>query len=774
MKIKAIILSLVAGVTLGTSLTSCQDMLSPNSERHSYEVAGDTLYSYWGILRSLQNVAERYVVLGECRGDLVDGTAYISDSIKAILDFDMNKAQDGSCRYLQASDYYHVVNSCNAYLAQADTALMTGTGQPYMMKEYAQVEAIRAWVYLQLIQVYGEVPFYTEPLLTTDAINNFINNPNYQKANADNLADLLEPTLTRALAIETQYGFPASSADASDKYGYTTDVCHSTKAMIPLNIILGDLFLTKGDEASCAKACQYYYNYLGNTRGDGHITAGGALPNGYSFYGYKGEGMDIPEYKTNSQEYTPWTEKAAQDRAKESITAIPSSTNKLWGTVLRGVNELYGYDTEISVHTGKNDSVTSASIRLSPQYDKKQLKASTGYFNQCKAQEFELLIGASLQKASEMDLIVDPEVGDARQYWVKDVNQVYNNGLTNKEKFITKQNPDGQFTTVFPMIYRKSQIWLRFAEALNGAGYPSFAFAILKNGLCKNDAWYPMWDEENGRIDFAVKDSAYFLNYAVEQATGELDEEGNPILETVHKVFPETQSITESPYHTLADIQAAAMEQFGLTEEEIIAAFVPLWFPVSYQNYPDDNCSAMLYYLDAREVKRSAPFLNFDKTVFDGNYNSFSTIYRTSLIQRGTNNISEQYSESDDRATVGIHTRGCGIIPPSQQKNSVYDYVKLIQKAAKKDGLTLTKEDIYSGTYDKQIRNYIEDLIVDEEAMELAFEGTRFFDLMRVAHRRGDASYLAERVSKRGGEKNTALYSKLLNTKNWYFPLPQH
>ena len=154
MKIKAIILSLVAGVTLGTSLTSCQDMLSPNSERHSYEVAGDTLYSYWGILRSLQNVAERYVVLGECRGDLVDGTAYISDSIKAILDFDMNKAQDGSCRYLQASDYYHVVNSCNAYLAQADTALMTGTGQPYMMKEYAQVEAIRAWVYLQLIQVY--------------------------------------------------------------------------------------------------------------------------------------------------------------------------------------------------------------------------------------------------------------------------------------------------------------------------------------------------------------------------------------------------------------------------------------------------------------------------------------------------------------------------------------------------------------------------------------------------------------------------------------------
>ena len=760
MKLKSIILSLVAGSTLGMSLTSCQDMLSPDSERHSYEIAGDTLYSYWGILRSLQNVAERYVVLGECRGDLVDGTSYVSDSIKAILDFDMDKAKDGSCRYLQASDYYHVINSCNAYLAQADTVLVTGTNQPYMLKEYAQVEAIRAWVYLQLIQVYGEVPFYTEPLLTTDNINNFINDPNHQKANADNLADLLEPFLTRALAIETQYGFPSY-----EKYGYTTEVCHSTKAMIPLNIILGDLYLTKGDEASCAKACQYYYNYIGNTRGDGHITAGGALPAGYNYKGYKGEGMDLPDYSTN-QSGTPWTERGAQSRTQEAITAIPSSTNKLWGTVLRGVNELFGYDSEISVHTGQNDSVTSASIYLTPQYDKKQLRASSGYFNLCKAQKYEVLIGAQSQKPAEMDLVVDPEVGDARQFWVKDVSQTYSNGMRNTEKFITKQNPNGQFTTVYPMIYRKSQVWLRFAEALNGAGYPSYAFAILKNGLCKNDAWYPRWDEENGIIDFAVKDSSYFVTYTA-QVT---DEEGN--IKTVNKVFPDVESVTASPYRTREQVMAAIAE-LSLSEEEQ-ASISPLWFPISYENYPDDNCSAMLYYLDAREVKRSASFLNFDKNVFEGNYTNYPVNTRTSLIQRGVNGTNEPYSESDDNATVGIHTRGCGIVPPSQMKNSVYDYVKIIQECAAKEGLQLTKKDIYSGEYDNKVRQYIEDLIVDEEAMELAFEGTRFFDLMRVAHRRNDASYLAKRVSMRGGESDAALYSKLLNTKNWYFPLPNY
>ena len=767
MKLKAIILSLVACVTLGGTLTSCSDMLSPNSERHSYEIAGDTLYSYWGILRSMQNVAERYVVLGECRGDLVDGTTYLSDSIKAILEFDQDKATDGSNRYLCASDYYHIINSCNAYLASADSTLYTGTNQPYMMKEFAQVEAIRAWTYLQLIQVYGEVPFYTQPLLTTDDINNFMNNPEHQKANADNLADLLDPYLNRALAIETRYGFPSY-----EKYGFTSEVCHSTKAMIPLNIILGDLYLTKGDKASCEKACQYYYNYFCSTRGNGKIAAGGVLPQGYSFMTYKTDRMDKPEFGTNGSG-TPWTETGAQSTNQESITAIPSSTNKLWGTVLRGVNELFGYSSEISVVTGTNDSITSASVRLEPQYDVKQLRASEGYFNLCNEQQYELLIGASTETAANMTLSVKEGFGDARQYWVKDIRQEYSNGLSNTEKFVTKQNPNGRFTTVFPMIYRKSMIWLRFAEALNRAGYPSYAFAILKNGLCKNDNWYPSCSyDENGQLvgaDLAVKDTAYYVGYQLAVETGDVDENGDPITEMKDFMFPEVDSDELSPYRNREDAEAALLAAVPAAEN---LAFT--WTAASYENYIDESCNAMLYYLDGREIAKAPTFLNFDLSIFNGNITAYNCHTSNDLSVINTSTKSESYSTGDDRAVLGIHTRGCGVVPPSQMRNSVYDYVKLIQKAAEKDGLTLSKKDIYSGNYDAQIQNYIEDLIVDEEALELAFEGTRFFDLMRVAHRRGDASYLAERVSKRSGSKDASLYSKLLNTKNWYFPLPNY
>ena len=94
---------------LSMATTSCQDMLTSDSNRHSYEVAGDTLYSYWGILNSLQYLGERYVILGECRGELIDGGEFATDSVNAILSFGLNgdkeSIRDGANRYLKVSEY---------------------------------------------------------------------------------------------------------------------------------------------------------------------------------------------------------------------------------------------------------------------------------------------------------------------------------------------------------------------------------------------------------------------------------------------------------------------------------------------------------------------------------------------------------------------------------------------------------------------------------------------------------------------------------------------
>ncbi|UCH14233.1 MAG: RagB/SusD family nutrient uptake outer membrane protein [Bacteroidales bacterium] len=67
---------------------------------------------------------------------------------------------------------------------------------------------------------------------------------------------------------------------------------------------------------------------------------------------------------------------------------------------------------------------------------------------------------------------------------------------------------------------------------------------------------------------------------------------------------------------------------------------------------------------------------------------------------------------------------------------------------------------------------YREDLIIQERALELAFEGKRWFDLMRIARRRNDPSYLADKVAAKYSDpvKAEQVRSWLMNEENWYLP----
>jgi tetratricopeptide (TPR) repeat protein len=70
------------------------------------------------------------------------------------------------------------------------------------------------------------------------------------------------------------------------------------------------------------------------------------------------------------------------------------------------------------------------------------------------------------------------------------------------------------------------------------------------------------------------------------------------------------------------------------------------------------------------------------------------------------------------------------------------------------------------------ITTLIEDFIIDERALELAFEGKRWTDLVRIAERRNDPAYLADKVAAKfaGTSYYDAVRNKLMNPANWYLP----
>jgi hypothetical protein len=69
---------------------------------------------------------------------------------------------------------------------------------------------------------------------------------------------------------------------------------------------------------------------------------------------------------------------------------------------------------------------------------------------------------------------------------------------------------------------------------------------------------------------------------------------------------------------------------------------------------------------------------------------------------------------------------------------------------------------------------HIENYLIEEGALELAFEGSRWEDLVRIARRRNDPAFLADKVyeklSKEGVGNAAAIRSKLMQPENWYLP----
>lgn len=432
-----LIVSIVGALVAMTGFSGCQDMFDVDSSQviniddYTLDEATDSVYSVIGILHSLQRIADKTVLIGELRGDLVVPTVGASMDLQALANF----TADVDNQYNRPEDFYRVIQNCNYFLANVDTSLRK-RNEPVFIKEYAAVKAFRAWTYLQLAQIYGTVPFVTEPI-------------EIEKETDPSKYEWKDITAICTYFIDDLKPFVRTQLPG---YGMISGL-DSRYFFIPVRLLLGDLCLWSG---RYLEAATYYHDYL--------TDVDNPKPVGQSAIGWD------PNERTFKFIRDSWSGVFRTYSSTEILSYIPMESNRFEGKTSELPN----------VFNSTNDNQYYYQATISPAY--RELSARQYY---CK--EFSYTVNNVPMKdtlyAPREGLQVDEQVGDLRLYATYSRSTIQNPATSKYSDSYQTMVKIGRHVTT----YRKTTVYLRFAEALNRAGFPSSAFAVLKYGLNKSN-----------------------------------------------------------------------------------------------------------------------------------------------------------------------------------------------------------------------------------------------------------------------------------------------
>lgn len=431
---KRIIFSIALAASMLGCMTSCEDMMDTTSngyvfdKDHSLSSANDSLYSVMGILTQIQPLGQRYVLFGELRGDLVSVPATAPIAYQNISNFD---AVTDNAVLGPKHDYYNVINNCNIALARMDTTI-TEHGSQVMLPEYVAIRTMRDWTLLQLGLAYGSASYTDAPILSAEEAEK-----QFPKVGLDELVIKLIADLEPYAGRHTP------------NYG-TVDGLSSKLFFINPALLLADLYLYNGNYE---QAASMYYKII---KEEGYcVTYGNA--------NYWTTSVRTESVKSHWNTYST-----------EAVVQIPfASDAKKYHPNL--VNLTYN-DTPgiVPAHWFVNDMNAAQHFHI----DRVGITNISGYL---EGDLRGMLINREgLNESSAFGIV--------------------SSGLSTNESLITKYalngttyssviNPDnklmedGAILTRFISLYRIPHLYLRYAEAVNRAGKPSLAFAVLKYGL---------------------------------------------------------------------------------------------------------------------------------------------------------------------------------------------------------------------------------------------------------------------------------------------------
>ncbi|MBD5281320.1 MAG: RagB/SusD family nutrient uptake outer membrane protein [Bacteroides sp.] len=436
MKAKYII-SALASVITGVALSSCSDMLRSDTESYldieglgAYN-ANDSLYSAMGVVRQLQNLGERYVLLGELRGDLMEVPSTADYNLQEISNF--SASPDNS--YSTKRDYYSVINNCNFALTKLDT-LIVEHNRKVLLPEFISIRTMRDWTYLQLGLTYGKAAWITQPLLSLEDTEK-----SHQVIELDEIIDNIITDL-----------MPYAGAKTID-YGSVDDF-PSRQFFVSPTLILADLLLYKN---RYEEAAALYYRYI--TDNNSQIT---------SYNGNQWDNQNATVYGSTNHINT---------YNFEVLAMIPYSSE---------AKDPHPNLVNLSYHT--TPSILPATWWMN------EMKTKEHYFlknenNITKPSSLEgdtrgVMIPSTTDISSLGDAFISAGVSGTSAPAL--ISKFYNNASI----YTAVSNPDNPFfengqqrILKSVALYRVPHLYLRYAEAANRAGKPTIAFAVLKHGL---------------------------------------------------------------------------------------------------------------------------------------------------------------------------------------------------------------------------------------------------------------------------------------------------
>ncbi|MDR2475023.1 MAG: RagB/SusD family nutrient uptake outer membrane protein [Bacteroidales bacterium] len=422
------------------SFSACTDVAPDEVVAYEDFYAGvdDADAAVLGLYGQFMGLAEQVVVLNELKADLMDVTENASTDLEEI---NLNIPTTDN-RWANVSNFYSVIQTCNDMLHNYDRMFASNRLTDHEYNErYSDVAALRCWIYLQLSNLFGNVPYIVEPIIALEDLDKYRQNV----LTPENLI----PELIRVMEnLPTLEDYRLSKLVTGTVDGYSL-----TPFFIQKKCLLGDLYLYNNEYE---KAVRIYREILSKGENEAASNRDNSRP--YRLYTDAWSGTGTVDWfsvlylrdKNDDADsfYNAWaniflsttTDRASLEEllwfvAYDTKFAPQFTLSKLFDPVNRG-GTYYLKPSDYAV----DDIWGSETQRNGYPFDARGL---TGAFNKFGDQNH-------IRKYSYLaEAVVGSSSGNCGNWF----------------------------------LYRAAMLHLRYAEAANRAGYPRLAWALVNDGI---------------------------------------------------------------------------------------------------------------------------------------------------------------------------------------------------------------------------------------------------------------------------------------------------